>query len=294
MTGIIVGIDSSEVSARALDRALLEAERVRQPVHVVHAWTSALWAGMAGMGMMPLPVREDSRRAAAAVLEEVVEKAQSRRTTTADLTTTSEIVEGDPARVLCALGAQAGLLVVGGSGHGQLASAMLGSVATYVLHHAACPVMVVPAGHHSPRFARVVVGVDGSPSSRAALEWGLAVAADSGCRLTAIHAWTNAATPALHPFSRPEQSAVHEEAVRAWLAEEMKGPGTRHDTVIASQQTVYGPTAGALLEEVGPDDLLVLGSRGHGGFSSLLLGSVASQCAAHARGTVVVVKAPTA
>ncbi len=295
MADIVVGIDSSVASERALDRALLEAEITQQPVRLVHAWTSAIWTAGSGMALMaPVPISEDLRRGAADLLDEALQKGLSRRPSASAVTVTTEASEGDPGRELTRLSADAALLVVGGSGHGQLASALLGSVTSYVLHHAVCPVMVVPDGPPSQGRGRVIVGVDGSPSSQLAFAWALAAADRLGWPLVALHAWMMANVEVQVPDSEPRVRSTFEKAIGDWLTEEVARGMDGHAGTEVTQLLPYGPVAGALLDEAGPDDLLVLGSRGQGGFKRLLLGSVASQCAAHAHGSVVVVKRPSA
>ena len=291
MRDIVVGIDSSAGSERTLDRAFLEAERTGCPLRVVYAWTAQIWLGASGSGLVyaaPLPAPEESRKAAEQFLAEVVAKGLSRRTSATPVELRTETHEGDAGRVLSRLSNDAVLLVVGGSGHGQLASALLGSVTSHVLHHATCPVMVVPSGAPVTPFARVVVGLDGSESSRAAFAWALAEAGP--VPLVAVHAWIVNTAPLPIPYTSLPAGAAYERDAEVWLEQEVAlGLGTQQGTNVL-RRLPYGPAVAALLNETGPDDLLVLGSRGHGGFASLILGSVASQCTAHASGTVVVVR----
>jgi nucleotide-binding universal stress UspA family protein len=111
------------------------------------------------------------------------------------------------------------------------------------------------------------------------------------CPLVAVHAWIINTNPVPLPYLSIPSDAADERNARAWLDDELDHflPGDEETTI--RRLAPYGPAARVLLEEAGPDDLLVLGTRGHGGFGGLLLGSVAMQCAAHARGPVVVVKA---
>jgi nucleotide-binding universal stress UspA family protein len=294
MKDIIVGVDGSPGSEDALDRALLEAERTGQPLRVVHAWTLPTWAGGGGVAYtMPLPNPAESGRCAQENLDEIVEKALMRRTSAAAVTVTAEAHEGPASKVLSRLSTDAALLIVGGSGHGQLASTLLGSATTYLLHHARCPVMVVPAGAQTTRFARVVVGLDGSPSSQAAFRWSLGVARTLDCPLVAVHAWVISTPPVPIPYTSLPPKATYEQDAHDWLNGELLGllEGEEQTTVV--RHVPYGHTSAALLDETGPDDLLVIGSRGRGGFASLLLGSVATQCAMHATSTVVVLKEQT-
>lgn len=290
MKDIIVGVDASTSAEHALDLALLEAERTGCPLRAVHVWTTPVWLGGAAMGglVVPAPVPEDCRKVARGLVDELVAKAMSRRSSDAAVEVTAEIEEGDPGRVLSRLSDGASLLVMGGSGHGQLASALLGSATTYVLHHATCPVMVVPQSADARPFARVLVGIDGSPSSRAALAWARKAAESLACPLVAVHAWIINPAPVPMPYFERADGSTYSQVAQDWLVAELAKE--LPDTATVVPLTPYGSAAGALVEEAGTNDLIVVGSRGHGGFASLLLGSVASQTATHARGAVVVIR----
>jgi nucleotide-binding universal stress UspA family protein len=150
----------------------------------------------------------------------------------------------------------------------------------------------------------VVVGVDGSAGARAALHWAIAECRLRHARLRAVHAWTPdylgggyAAMGGGYGFvaagARDYASEIREaaqemlERVIAELAVEAEG-------VAIEREVVEGVAAEVLVEAAGAGDLLVVGSRGHGGFAGLLLGSVSQQCAHHARCPVVIVHAPKA
>jgi nucleotide-binding universal stress UspA family protein len=139
-------------------------------------------------------------------------------------------------------------------------------------------------------MARIVVGVDGSKAGQAALEW----AAEEGrlrrAEVEAVHVWTyppmtylTGLVPA--PTFAHDDLAAEAEAVleRACDALGESGAGLRR--VVAE-----GAPAPTLIERARGADLLVLGSRGHGGFAGLLLGSVSQQCVHHAPCPVVIVR----
>jgi nucleotide-binding universal stress UspA family protein len=141
---------------------------------------------------------------------------------------------------------------------------------------------------------RVVVGVDGSAGSRAALLWALPAAAARGARLEVLAAfpvdfyWTDVY---VGDPSRIEQVRSHTETrARALVAEVRSDPamiGT--ETTPIDVRVVPAPPAEQLVEHSRGADLLVVGSRGRGELRSALLGSVALHCSAHARCPVVVV-----
>jgi nucleotide-binding universal stress UspA family protein len=132
---------------------------------------------------------------------------------------------------------------------------------------------------------RIVVGVDGSDGGYRALEWALAEARYRDALVQIVHAWTYPAAAGLAPMSADlfsESAApILEGAMR--LAAEVD-PGAR-----VKGETVQRTAALALIEASKGADMLVVGSRGRGGFAGLLLGSVSQQCASHAECPVVVV-----
>jgi nucleotide-binding universal stress UspA family protein len=149
---------------------------------------------------------------------------------------------------------------------------------------------------------RIVVGVDGSEASNQALSWALAEARLRGDTVVALHAW---AAPYPAPTALPGAMLAPVEpgtAVEGGMAEALRkgaedllaqavsraGPA---DLTI-EQRLVEAPAATALIEEAKGAELLVVGSRGHGGFTGLLLGSVSQQVANHAPCPVVIVRAP--
>ena len=143
----------------------------------------------------------------------------------------------------------------------------------------------------------IVVGVDSSSQSVAALRWAADEARLRGATLKVVHAWTltpvavSAMTPVAggYPVARDIQEL--EDAGRELLDDAVEGvelnePGSLHvDKVL-----VCDSPARALLEAAQDADLLVVGSRGHGGFAGLLLGSVSQQVAHHATCPVVIIR----
>ena len=151
-------------------------------------------------------------------------------------------------------------------------------------------------GRESKHLLAVVVGVDGSAGSREALRWAIAEARLRQVPLRAIHAWTYAEPliPSLigYPYSAEYvESTIDERHQRAErLLEQTTAALADGDEIEIERVIAEGSAARVLIDAVGEDDLLVVGSRGHGGFSSLLLGSVSQQCAHHAPCPVVIVR----
>jgi nucleotide-binding universal stress UspA family protein len=149
-------------------------------------------------------------------------------------------------------------------------------------------------------MGRIVVGVDGSPGSLAALRFALGQARRSGSVVVAVHAWAlplSEAAPGPFllelpgPGGRPLDEIVDELArgARARLEAALRQVEAEAEGIEVEARVVEGPSARVLIEASEGADLLVVGSRGHGGFAGLLLGSVSQQCAHHARCPVVIV-----
>jgi nucleotide-binding universal stress UspA family protein len=136
----------------------------------------------------------------------------------------------------------------------------------------------------------IMVGVDGSTSSRDAIRWAIDEARLRKTKVDAVFAWQSPLVVGTHyippDLIDPQALSRHaEEIVEAAVAE----AGAASDVEIESR-AVEGAPARVLLAESRDADLLVLGSRGHGGFSELLLGSVGQQCVHHAACPVVIVR----
>ena len=140
----------------------------------------------------------------------------------------------------------------------------------------------------------IVVGFDGSHEARAALDWGLDEARLRGAKLRVVHAWslTPVAVASVGPGAFPSSGDIDslESASRELVTSAAGELAAREPGVPIEPKLVRGGAAQALLDEAETADLLVVGSRGHGGFAGLLLGSVSHQCASHAACPVVIVR----
>ena len=291
MTEIVVGIDGSQASIAALARALEEAERDGAQLRALHVWQTPVWVGgVSGMVVDMTPSAEQSDSYARELLSTTVDKVLANRATASTVPLTQEVRHGVPDRELVGAAHDAELLVLGGRGHGHVASALLGSVTNSVLHSASCPVMLVPdPGPPVAPWGRVVVGIDGSRNSHQALAWAAGIARRDGIPLVAVHAWLLTTLPSRPPM--PYVPPLWEYGIEAetWLRHEVERHLPDPDGVEVHLEAVHDGASAALLDLATTEDLLVLGARGRGGFGGLLLGSVAAQCARHARGPLVVV-----
>jgi nucleotide-binding universal stress UspA family protein len=138
----------------------------------------------------------------------------------------------------------------------------------------------------------IVVGVDGSDHSIAALRWGVEEARLRRARVLAVYAWrlphVTTAHEALHVLEVDlDLGQEARELLKTIVAQAVPGTDVEIEQVVSE-----GSAAPALLAAAERADLLVVGSRGRGGFTGLLLGSVSQQVAQHARCPVVVVRPP--
>jgi nucleotide-binding universal stress UspA family protein len=310
---VVVGIDGSAGSRAALAAAVDEAVRTGADVEAVATYLVAdLWRDRSSTGVSPSRERilEDLRERTRAMVDDVL-GARGSPEGAAVPAVRVEVVEGPAAEVLVQRAASADLLVVGRRGHGTFRGLLLGSVALACAMHAPCPVMVVHAapsavdtgGAAGPRGrARLVVGVDGSPGSRAALGFALTTAARRGADLEVVStyplmlSWSGGVpldAAAADPVREETESRIRD--VVATVREEPAVavvPAVRE--VPLSVRVTVGPAAQELVDRSRDAELLVVGSRGRGAVRSALLGSVALHCATHARSPVVVVPAAAA
>jgi nucleotide-binding universal stress UspA family protein len=187
----------------------------------------------------------------------------------------------------------ADLLVVGARGLGGFRGLLLGSVSQQCLHHAEVPIAIVRGdsddGPHEGTRERVVVGVDGSDQSMAALRWALAEGAARKAVVQVVHAWS---APMIYgPVSGVTGSdvGVIEGGARRMVDDMVDRAVAGASPVDVERTAVPGGPASSLVDAADDADLVVVGRRGLGGFSRLLLGSVSEHVARHAGCPVVVI-----
>lgn len=295
---VVVGFDGSPGSRAALAHALLAAARRGADLEVV----SSLGIERYYLGGLPVVVpdvvaiREDCAAGARAMVADVQDElAVSFAPGVRDLPVSVGTSDLPAAQALLAKADGAQLLVVGSRGRGAVRSALLGSVALHCVTHAPCPVEVV---HQNPvddgSRPRVLVGVDGSDTSRATLVAAVTEAVRMGADVDAVASFVSADYRTdLHTTVIPSVEDVRSalEARTDLLVRDVLAERREHgDAVPAVRiEVAEGPATEVLLRRARPADLLVVGSRGRGAFRGLLLGSVALHCAMHAPCPVLVV-----
>jgi nucleotide-binding universal stress UspA family protein len=298
---VVVGIDGSPGSRAALVQAYRAAARRAADLDVVAAYTLQLyWFGGVPVDVPNVAaVREDMERRARAQLDEIRDEiAHSAVPGIRDVRAELSVSQGAPAHVLVEQARGADLLVVGSRGRGATRSALLGSVALHCATHAPCAVLVVHTDAAGSDPPKVVVGVDGSDAARSALAAAVDEAVAREAELEAVVSyqitdyWTDLGSvvvPSVEQI-RGELFRRTEELVSAVLDERPVGAATPHVRITV----VEGPAGEVLVRAGRAADLLVVGSRGHGAFRGLLLGSIALHCAMHAPCPVLVVHAQRA
>jgi len=264
---VVVGYSGSGAGDASFDWAREEAERRRVPLEMAVA-EGPLYAAGPGFGTTapwPQGFAEALREEAKAYVET--------RAPGLGVTVTTSV--GTPASVLVDASRRAELVVVGRHEHSVAGEFLGGSTSAQVIAHAVSPVVVVDRPFSGSSAAPVVVGVDGSPEGNAALEFAFHRAAALDAPIVAVHGWwledpghlTSAwlsagMTDDLEAAGR----RTLESSLAPWLE---KFP---HVTVRTALKRQY--PAEAVLGASTDSQLIVVGSRGHGGFVGLLLGSV--------------------
>ena len=204
-----------------------------------------------------------------------------------DLTVQTEVRHGGVATELVDASGNAAMTVVGSRGLGAIGGSILGSVSRALLHYGHGPVAVIrPNGAPVDPMSPVLLGIDGSPASEAAAGLAFDEASRRGVGLVALHAWSDVGVfPALGEDWREYEQEGHE-----ILAERLAGWQERYPEVAVTRRIVCDRPARWLLDEAAKAQLVVLGSRGRGGFSRLLLGSVSTAVAEASTTPVVVVR----
>lgn len=294
--GVVVGFDGSAPSTAALDWAAAEAARRGLPLKVV----LAVELGTA----LPMPMDSGAPWAMAkiegAAREVLADAADRARKTDPGLEVESSLVIDTAAAALVDASRSASLIVVGNRGHGDLVGTLLGSVAFGVTAHAQCPVAVVRGG--SMRVpgpdAPVVVGVDGSSPSNAAIDEASELADRAGASLKVVAAYQVAitgwvgVTPWLDVYPEDELADAAEGTAKAVLDGARERIRRNHPSLDVEFTAVRARPADALAERSKTAGVVVVGSRGRGGFRSLILGSVSRGLVHNAESPVLVVHAP--
>jgi nucleotide-binding universal stress UspA family protein len=284
---IVVGFDGSDPSDAAVRWAVGEARLRHLGVTLLHGINPPVMAGSIGMGMPATPE----------MLEQMQSGARDRLTQAAagitGVDVAVETVLGGAAAVVVEASATAAMVVMGSRGRGGFRGLLLGSSSAQVAAHSDCPTVVVRTVPDDSA-TEVVVGVDGSDASQAALSFAFETASLHGWSLVAVHAWD---FPAYDLIASPDLpvpvplSDVADSEVRL-SAEALAGYRERFPDVDVREHLVHGPAVAALVAASPNAALIVVGTRGRGAALSALLGSVSNGVLHKATVPVAVVPPP--
>ncbi|MCU1531162.1 MAG: universal stress protein UspA [Arthrobacter sp.] len=302
--GIVVGVDGSDHSHCALVWAAREAARRRRPLHVVTAYSVPIFAASGLDGGYATVDDSVIREGAEAVLRQALDKVRGY-----NIDVDASVENGDASGVLLEMSETAELLVSGTRGRGGFVGRLLGSVSSALPAHAKCPTVTVPLicaerlgettddKHVLAEQAKsgrqlvenvVVVGVDGSEQARVAVLEAAAQAERLSAPLRVVcavpqYSGSLAWVPA--PMDREALFAdikIQLDAGVAWLQ-------SHFPRLTVETQLVDGSPVDILVQASRHVELVVVGTRGRGGFAGMLLGSTSDGVLHHAKGPVMVV-----
>ena len=264
---VVVGIDGSAAAEAAIKWAAAEAASRGAELKLVHAFAWPLFT-------VPLGASDTApglRAAANKIVQDSIELAKKFEPAVA---VGGLRRNGFPSPVLIKASTEADLIVIGSRGLGVMLGAMVGSTSLDLVANAHCPVVVVRPDLAGDPGRRVVVGYDGSSASSIALDFGIDYARRHRLELRVV---------AAQPLATDEVGITHHD-----LEAEVHGREGGQDAELVQ---ISGHPAAHLLRLSADANLIVLGSRGRGGFAGMLLGSVSQTVLHHADCPVAVIPA---
>jgi nucleotide-binding universal stress UspA family protein len=267
---IVVAVDGSAASEAAVRWAVRESLLQTIPLKLVHV----VGAPTVTRSLLRLPkgTGKSQDTHADQIVDDAVDLVHRTATgATADVAG-AEIYHSAAIPTLIELSEGAKMIVVGSNGRGALRGRFLGSVSTGLVHGAHCPVAVIHDRQPPAADAPVVVGIDGSKSSELATRIAFKEAANRGVELVALHAWSDVE---LWEVPEVDWDAVAQGKVKL-LDKRLAGWCERFPEVTVRRVVVRDQPTVHLADHAENAQLLVVGSRGRGGFAGLVLGSVSS------------------
>jgi len=266
---IVVGYDGSDSSISAATWAAKEAQVRDLGLVVINAMVPPVSGGAWGPGMqIGIETLEKIRESAQSSLDDFAATLGVK-----DVKTQAEI--GSPTGLLLAASESAELIVVGSRGHGGFKELLLGSVSQQLVAHADCPVVVVRETTGAAKET-VVVGVDGSKASHAAVDFAFDYASRHKFKVLAVHAWDVPSFDLIVMPNTPvpiKMGDITDSEVRL-TAELLAGYEANYPDVTLETRVVRGTAVNAILGAQSEAALIVLGTRGHGSVIGAVLGSV--------------------
>ncbi|MFB8006896.1 universal stress protein [Nocardia sp. NPDC056000] len=287
---VVVGVDGTPEASHAVAWAAHTASARERELRIVHGTNLEMTRALLGSYSVVnqdvvLPISQHGEELVAAA-RQVAEKIDP------DLRISTEVSPEHPARLLIEHSATAHMVVIGGP-EPRRGLNRLGSILLSVSSHSRGAVVTVrspAADAPPPSSGPVVVGVDGSPVSEAAIEVAFQEAALRGAPLVAVHAWSDLY---LSQFSGIIDTSIEAdqiaEAERSLLVERLAGYRENYPEVEVTRDIHLADPRDHLLTWSDTAQLLVVGSRGRGGFTGMLLGSTSNALVQQANCPVMVV-----
>ena len=286
---IVVGVDGSDSSQRALEWAVREAVAEHRPltlVHSIHAVTPAYIDAA-------IVNATDARSALTTSGKEVLAHARHHAERAAPELEVHEVFDlADPRELLLQLAEDAPMVVVGSRGRGPVRSLLLGSVSVAMIRHVRCPVVVVRPGNPGTVRNGVVAGVDAAPESQPVIEFAFRQASLHDLPLTVINSPWDLVRGRAGGYTVADLTG-DVEPDRLALAEALAGMGEKYPDVHVTTRVVMEPAAKALVELSPRSDLIVIGAHQRNRLSQAVLGSVSVEVVEHAQCPVAVVPLST-
>lgn len=283
---LVVGVDGSESSLRAIDWAVDQAARHSLPLRLVNA---ALWERYEGARPSYTPERPSGQVPAENIVATAAERARHRNP---DVKTSTEVLPEDTVTALLNEGRNAFTLVTGSRGRGDLAGLLLGSVSLAVAARSQCPVIVVRGDEASVASThdRILLGVGETAAGSEAVRFAFREAEARGCTLDAVRAWRcPAVESADHPLLTGDAAKFHEMRAATLLDEALTELVREHPDIPVRRATLEGSARKVLLERSAAADLLIVGAHHRHGHLGLQLGRVAHAALHHSHCPVAVV-----
>jgi nucleotide-binding universal stress UspA family protein len=282
---VVVGVDGSEASERAVRWAAALAGLEHRPVVLVHAPSPpgvTAWMGVPGFNpAMLIEAKDDSARS------HLQEAAAAVHALDPRLTVYRVLEHRDARDALLSMSKSAAVLVVGSRGRGPMACLILGSVSLAVSQHSSCPVVVVRRDA-SESGGGIVVGTDGTARSDAAVGFAFRQASLRSLPLTVVHAFWSDQDDGYPTRARAYEAADLED-MRLLLGESIAGPKADHPDVKVTLHVERGVPDSVLLHACETADLVVVGTHPTNAVYDLLSGEVSRSVLGHARCPVAVV-----
>jgi nucleotide-binding universal stress UspA family protein len=285
--GIVVGVDDSPAAKVAVYWAARDAGMRNVSLTLVHAVSPNMTAWLD----TPLPPglarwqKEHGRR----LLDDAAKFVAEACTSGGPAEVRTELLSSPAVPTLVDLSKDAELVVMGCRGSGRWPGRLLGSVSSGLIRHAHCPVAIIhdedPLMPH-PGQAPVLVGIDGSSASESATAIAFDEASRRNVGLVALHAWSDVDVSEWPGIDWPATQSMAEEV----LAERLAGWQERYPDVNVRRVVVRDQPARQLVDRSEEAQLLVVGSRGRGGFAGMLVGSVSETVAQLSRTPVIVAR----